>query len=148
MRKPATGGKYKEDIFWISDNSVEIISRTPEIRKYIEKTDCMITYKSYFFLNTLLLHIYFIWILPFLHKVSKKSTCLRYIHKVHIYTEYHSVCPLVGIGTAPPPQAKGGRAHSPAGEGWGSPNSDDWRKSLALCLLCGYIAKSHARSVE
>jgi hypothetical protein len=21
--------------------------------------------------------------------------------------------------------------------GWGSPNSDDWRKSLALCLLCG-----------
>ena len=20
--------------------------------------------------------------------------------------------------------------------GWGSPNSDDWRKSLALCLLC------------
>jgi hypothetical protein len=26
---------------------------------------------------------------------------------------------------------------SPAGEGWGSPNSDDWRKSLALCLLCG-----------
>jgi hypothetical protein len=22
--------------------------------------------------------------------------------------------------------------------GWGSPNSDDWRKSLALCLLCGH----------
>ncbi len=21
-------------------------------------------------------------------------------------------------------------------KGWGSPNSDDWRKSLALCLLC------------
>jgi hypothetical protein len=21
--------------------------------------------------------------------------------------------------------------------GWGSPNSDDWRKSFALCLLCG-----------
>jgi hypothetical protein len=68
-------------------------------------------------------------------------------HKVHIYTEYHSVCPLVGIRTlpspslasecAPPPQPKGGRAHSPAGKGWGSPNSDDWRKSLALCLLCG-----------
>jgi hypothetical protein len=23
-------------------------------------------------------------------------------HKVHIYLEYHSVCPLVGIGTPPP----------------------------------------------
>jgi hypothetical protein len=23
--------------------------------------------------------------------------------KVHIYLEYHSVCPLVGIGTHPPP---------------------------------------------
>jgi hypothetical protein len=21
--------------------------------------------------------------------------------------------------------------------GWGSPNSDDWRKSVAICLLCG-----------
>jgi hypothetical protein len=21
--------------------------------------------------------------------------------------------------------------------GWGSPNSNDWRKSLSLCLLCG-----------
>jgi hypothetical protein len=24
-------------------------------------------------------------------------------HKVQIYIEYHSVCPLVGIGTLPPP---------------------------------------------
>jgi hypothetical protein len=24
-------------------------------------------------------------------------------HKVHINLEYHSVCPLVGIGTPPPP---------------------------------------------
>ncbi len=24
------------------------------------------------------------------------------------------------------------------GGGWGSPNSDDWRKSLALYLLCAY----------
>ncbi len=77
---------------------------------------------------------------------SNNSALSHPHYKVHIYKEYHSVCPLVGIGTlpppshasecAPPPQAKGGRAHSPAGEGWGSPNSDDWRKSLALCLLC------------
>jgi hypothetical protein len=51
----------------------------------------------------------------------------RCTRKVHIYKEYHSVCPLVGIGTfptpslasecAPPPGTKGGGAHSPAGEG-------------------------------
>jgi len=23
------------------------------------------------------------------------------------------------------------------GEGWGAPNSDDWKKSKALCILCG-----------
>jgi hypothetical protein len=31
-------------------------------------------------------------------------------HEVHIYLKYHSVCPLVGIGTG---------THSPAGEGVG-----------------------------
>ncbi len=38
-------------------------------------------------------------------------------------------------GSVSPPQPKGG-THSPAWRGWGSPNSDDWRKSLALCLIC------------
>ncbi len=45
--------------------------------------------------------------------------------------EYHSVCPLVGIGTIPTPLSPAivplpperGGAHSPAGEGLGSPNS-------------------------
>jgi hypothetical protein len=47
------------------------------------------------------------------------------------------VCPI-----PPPPGTRGGGgrgSHSPSGEGApgvGSPNSDDWRKSLALCLLC------------
>jgi hypothetical protein len=27
-------------------------------------------------------------------------------HKVHIYLEYHTVCPLVGLGTSPPPFRK------------------------------------------
>ncbi len=62
---------------------------------------------------------------------------------------YHSVSPLVGSGNPPPPlqQAsvctihpplpKRDVTHSPTGEGGGvSPNSDDWRKSLALCILC------------
>jgi hypothetical protein len=50
------------------------------------------------------------------------------------YIEYHSVSPLVGIGTLPPPSlasecgpspGNGGGAHSLAGEGLGGPNSDD-----------------------
>jgi hypothetical protein len=66
-------------------------------------------------------------------------------HKVrHIPLETHSVCPLVRIGTLPPPSrvppgTKGGTL-SAAGEGEGGPNSDDWRKSLALCLLCAVEA--------
>ncbi len=44
--------------------------------------------------------------------------------------------------TPPSPslEPKGG-THSPKGEGMGGggPNSDDWRKSLALCILCGLI---------
>ncbi len=32
-----------------------------------------------------------------------------------------------------------GEQHSPAGEGVGGPNSDDWRESLALCLLFGLL---------
>jgi hypothetical protein len=48
--------------------------------------------------------------------------------KVRIFKEYHSVCPLVGIGTLPTPlspasvplpQNGGGGAHSPAGKGLG-----------------------------
>jgi hypothetical protein len=59
-------------------------------------------------------------------------------HKVRIYKEYNSVCPLVGIGSSPTPRPQASvpphtrlRARS-----W-SPNSDDLRKSFALCLHCG-----------
>ncbi len=38
-----------------------------------------------------------------------------------------------------PQNQRGGGAHRPAGEGVGSPISDDWRKSLAICLLCDNI---------
>jgi hypothetical protein len=69
-------------------------------------------------------------------------------HKVLIYKEHHSVFPLVRIGTPPtplplasvplPPGPKGGGGHTRLRlRGWGSPNSDDWKKSLALWLLCG-----------
>ncbi len=63
------------------------------------------------------------------------------------YKEYHSVGPLVGIGALPtplspasvplPPKPGGGGQTRLRVRGWGSPYSDDWRKSLALCLLCG-----------
>jgi hypothetical protein len=43
-----------------------------------------------------------------------------------LYLEYQSVCPFV--------QREG--QHSLAGEGKVGANSDDWRKSFALCLLC------------
>jgi hypothetical protein len=60
-----------------------------------------------------------------------------------LYLEYQSVCPPVRIGSANPrfrklvclPRNGGGGQHSPAGEGMGGHNSDDWRESLALCLL-------------
>jgi hypothetical protein len=74
-----------------------------------------------------------------------KQAVYNGLHKVRIYKEYHSVCPLVGIGTLPtplspasvplPPEPGGGHTRLRV-RGWGSPNSDDWRKSLALCLLC------------
>jgi hypothetical protein len=67
-------------------------------------------------------------------------------HKVHIYLEYNSECPLVGIGTptpfpasecSPPPQTKGGGAHSPAVERAGESQFRRMEKRrLALCLLC------------
>jgi hypothetical protein len=62
-------------------------------------------------------------------RIYRICTKLQYTftHQVRLYKEYHSVCPiLVGIGTLP------------------IPNSDDLRKSLALCLLCAFtIAHKH-----
>jgi hypothetical protein len=53
----------------------------------------------------------------------------KFEHKVHVYLEYHSVRPLVWIGTPPPPiqspasecvpWTNGRGTHSPAGEGVG-----------------------------
>ncbi len=83
-----------------------------------------------------LLIILFSFVSLFLHPQS-----------TYMYLEYHSVCPLVRIGTTHPllpqasvslPRNQRGGAHSPAVRGWERPNSDDWRKSLALCLLCAF----------
>ncbi len=55
--------------------------------------------------------------------------------------------PLSRQRVCPSPRNQGG---GPGGHirlrvrGWGSPNSDDWRKSLALCLLCGHTQQHTA----
>jgi hypothetical protein len=49
--------------------------------------------------------------------------------------------PLYRQRLCPYPQNRGGHT-SLRERGWGSPNSDDWRKSLALCLLCAYLSRS------
>ncbi len=72
-----------------------------------------------------------------------------YRHKVHNYKEYHSVCPLVRIGTPPPPfspasvqcpspRTKGGRGGSLAcGRGGGRvPISTTGEKLCTLPSLC------------
>jgi hypothetical protein len=46
--------------------------------------------------------------------------------------------PLSRKRVCPPPRTKRVGGHTRLRlRGWGSSNSDDWRKSLALCLLCG-----------
>ncbi len=85
---------------------------------------------------------------------STTSTFLRVImidiegHKVlHMKSTSVYAWPLAGIGTLPPPlspasvplppEPKGGGGHTGVRvRGWGSPSFKDWRKSLALCLLC------------
>jgi hypothetical protein len=71
-------------------------------------------------------------------KIIEQDFMYTVHHKVHIFTEYHSVCPLVRIGTLPsplspasvplPPEPKGRHTHLRV-RSWGSPNSDDWRKA-------------------
>jgi hypothetical protein len=78
---------------------------------------------------------------------EKLGKILCFNHKVHIYLEYHSVCPLVQIGTptispeidcVSPRNPRGGGHTRQRVRGSGGPNFDDWRKNLALCLLCGF----------
>ncbi len=64
-----------------------------------------------------------------------------------VYKEYHSVCPLVGIGTLAPPLAPASVLLSPEPEGgghtrlrvrgWGSPNFDDLRKAYHSAFSVG-----------
>ncbi len=74
------------------------------------------------------------------------NICMFFDHPLSMFLEppfffYHSVCPLVGIGTHPTPLLPASVPLPPEPGGWNtrvrvrsleSPNSDDFRKSLAL----------------
>jgi hypothetical protein len=49
---------------------------------------------------------------------------------------WNSPNPSLAIECAPLSRTGREGAHLPAGEGWGSPNSADLRKSVTLYLLC------------
>jgi hypothetical protein len=76
------------------------------------------------------------------HQAAERSE-----HKVHEYIyrvpqcmspcrNWDSPTPSLASECAPSPGTKGGHTRLRV-RGWGSPKSDDWRNSLALCLLCG-----------
>ncbi len=47
--------------------------------------------------------------------------------------------PPASMPLSPESEGGGGGGHTRLRvRGWASPNSDDWRQSLALCLLCGF----------
>jgi hypothetical protein len=70
------------------------------------------------------------------------------------YIEHHSVCPLSELGPpnpsppseCGPPRTKGwGGGHNRLRlRGWRSPNSDDWRNCITLCLLCECTSATRA----
>ncbi len=66
----------------------------------------------------------------------------RYSHKVRIFIEYQSECPLAGTlpppsrqRVCPSPQNRGVGGTRVRGWTWGSPNSDGWRKLNTLPTL-------------
>ncbi len=73
--------------------------------------------------------------------VSERSQCTKCL-----YLEYHSVCPSLELG--PPTPFPGSECAYPLNQRrgehtrlrvreWGSPNADDWRESLVLCVPVG-----------
>ncbi len=86
---------------------------------------------------------------------SLQAQTNTYYHKVRIYKEYHSVCPLIRIGTNPtplspasvplPPELGRGK-RSPAGEGLGESQFRRLEKKLSTLLtLCLYYVPSRMR---
>jgi hypothetical protein len=59
---------------------------------------------------------------------------------------WDSLNPSLASVWSPPPRTGGGGGIRV--RGWGSPNSEDWRKSFALCLLCGTNLLARGRAVQ
>jgi hypothetical protein len=78
--------------------------------------------------------------LPFLIPLASEGTDavnVRLRFKGKVSREYQSVCPFGGIGSPHPrPASECGRATLACRWGAGGPSSDDWKESLALCILC------------
>ncbi len=74
---------------------------------------------------------------------SRNKPQLPQYHKVHICLEYQCLCLSFRPNWNPHALSKGNQrweVHTRLRvRGWGveSPNSNDWRESLVLCLLCG-----------
>ncbi len=51
--------------------------------------------------------------------ITAANNLLGKNHKVHIYLEYNSVCPIVGIGTSPPLRPQASECALPRNRGWG-----------------------------
>ncbi len=74
-----------------------------------------------------------------IQRPNPKKNMVYGTHKVLIYIEHHTVCPLVGIGTPPPLQPQASVPSPPDQrvggytrlrlKGWGSPNSHDRRNA-------------------
>ncbi len=79
---------------------------------------------------------------PVIGPSTREYRCPPNKQRLSQRTYTYLVCPLVGIGTPPPP------LHSKRARGYGSPNSDDWRKSLALCLLFGVYHCQYIQPTE
>jgi hypothetical protein len=132
-----------------------------------ETLSCFIQTSKYFFFCSILPQGYFtsgqcyqgnISLLQYLsfHTMKQfrdgQSSVCSTKHKVRIYKEYHSVCPLVRIGTLttplspasvplPPQPGGGGVAHSPAGEGLGESQFRRPEKKLSTLPTLWYEIK-------
>ncbi len=72
---------------------------------------------------------------------TPQSTCIyRVPYCMSPRRNWDSPPPLSPASVPLPLEPKRGGGHTRLRvRGWGSPNADDWRNSLALCLLCGLL---------
>ncbi len=75
------------------------------------------------------------------------SSMINHTHSVHIYKEYHSVCPLVVIGTLPPPLPPASVPLSPEPKGGGGTLACGWGVGGVPILTTGEKAQHSSYSL-